>query len=238
MRIIVIIYDLLPLYISIRYVSSTCVQERLARLLQRADRDRGEGKFPATRCGSAARDSIEGLLRGEHAAAIDQKAYLYRAAQNHLISEIRRQSRHEALPLHELSNDEHPLQHDPDAALRTAEQDRRLYSGRNRAQITIDAQFGRKVYEAGIAASSGKITCTVFTHVVRMQQSSQSIRRYWIAVFHPLPYSDFQSSRISSGFFRSPRFFCNRFVPVRHSRSFPRGNVAWMRFVPHRIRAI
>lgn len=35
-------------------------------------------------------DSIEGLLRGEHAAVIDQKAHLYRAAQNHLISEIRR----------------------------------------------------------------------------------------------------------------------------------------------------
>lgn len=69
----------------------------------------------------AAQDSIEGLLRGEHAAAIDQKAYLYRAAQNHLISEIRRQSRHEALPLHELSDDEHPLQHDPDVVLRTAE---------------------------------------------------------------------------------------------------------------------
>ena len=59
--------------------------------------------------------------RGEHATAIDQKAYKYRSAQNHLISEIRRQSRHDALPLHELSDDEHPLQHDPDAALRTAE---------------------------------------------------------------------------------------------------------------------
>ena len=69
----------------------------------------------------AAQDSIEGLLRGEHAAAIDQKAYLYRAAQNHLISEIRRQSRHEVLPLHELTNDEHLLQHDPGMALRAME---------------------------------------------------------------------------------------------------------------------
>lgn len=69
----------------------------------------------------AAQDSIEGLLRGEHAAAIDQKAYLYRAARNRLVDEIRRQSRHEVLPLHELSDDEHPLQHDPDVALRTEE---------------------------------------------------------------------------------------------------------------------
>jgi len=38
------------------------------------------------------------------------------------------------------------------------EQDRRLYSGRNRTQIAIDAQFGRKIYEAGNATSSGKIT--------------------------------------------------------------------------------
>lgn len=76
----------------------------------------------------AAQDSIEGLLRGEHAAAIDQKAYLYRVAQNRLISEIRRQSRHEALPLHELSDDEHPLQHDPDVALRTAELTQALHA--------------------------------------------------------------------------------------------------------------
>ncbi len=69
----------------------------------------------------AVQDSIEGLLRGDHAAALDQKAYLYRTAHNHLVSEIRRQSRHELLPLHELSEDELPAQHDPDAALRTAE---------------------------------------------------------------------------------------------------------------------
>ncbi len=69
----------------------------------------------------AAQDSIEGLLRGEHEAAIDQKAYLYRAAHNRLVSEIRRQSRQEVLPLHELMDVDHPLQHDPDVALRTAQ---------------------------------------------------------------------------------------------------------------------
>jgi len=46
---------------------------------------------------------------------------LCRAAQNRLVDEIRRQSRHEVLSLHELSDDEHPLQHDPDVALRTAD---------------------------------------------------------------------------------------------------------------------
>ena len=69
----------------------------------------------------AVQDSIEGLLRGEHAAALDQKAYLYRTAQNRLVSEIRRQARYEVLPLHELNEDEHPLQPDSDVALRTAE---------------------------------------------------------------------------------------------------------------------
>ena len=66
----------------------------------------------------AAQDSIEGLLRGEHAAALDQKAYLYRSAQNQLISEIRRQARQEFLPLHELHEDQHPVQSGPDSDLR------------------------------------------------------------------------------------------------------------------------
>lgn len=69
----------------------------------------------------AAQDSIEGLLRGEHAAALDQKAYLYRSAQNQLINEIRRQARHEVLPLHDLREDEHPVQSGPDSDLRMAQ---------------------------------------------------------------------------------------------------------------------
>ncbi len=69
----------------------------------------------------AAQDSIEGLLRGEHAAALDQKAYLYRSAQNQLINEIRRQARYEVLPLHDLREDEHPVQSGPDSDLRMAQ---------------------------------------------------------------------------------------------------------------------
>lgn len=69
----------------------------------------------------AAQDAIEGWLRGEHAAALDQKSYLYRTAHNRLVSEIRRQSRYVVLPLHELAENEHPRQHDSDEALRAAE---------------------------------------------------------------------------------------------------------------------
>lgn len=69
----------------------------------------------------AAQDSIEGLLRGEHAAALDQKAYLYRSAQNQLISEIRRQSRQELVALQDLHEDEHPVQPGPDSDLRMAQ---------------------------------------------------------------------------------------------------------------------
>jgi len=74
----------------------------------------------------AAQDSIERLLLGENAAVLDQRAYLYRTAQNRLVSEIRRQSRYKILSLHELSEDEHPVQPDPDVALRTAELTRAL----------------------------------------------------------------------------------------------------------------
>lgn len=69
----------------------------------------------------AAQDAIEGLLRGDRAAVLDQKAYLYRTARNRLVSEIRRQSRHDTRALHELAEDEHPVHSDPDMAVRTAE---------------------------------------------------------------------------------------------------------------------
>ena len=69
----------------------------------------------------AAQDSIEGLLRGEHSAALDQKAYLYRSAHNQLVSEIRRRARHELVPLKDLHEDEHPLQPGPESDLRMAE---------------------------------------------------------------------------------------------------------------------
>lgn len=76
----------------------------------------------------AAQDAIETALRGDHTAVLDQKSYLYRTAQNRLISDIRRQSRHDVLPLHDLTEDEHPSLHDPDAALRTAELTRALHA--------------------------------------------------------------------------------------------------------------
>lgn len=66
----------------------------------------------------AAQDVMAHMLANTRAAALDAKSYLYRAAQNRLISEIRRQSRHPEMSLESLSADDHPLLHDPEAGVR------------------------------------------------------------------------------------------------------------------------
>ena len=66
----------------------------------------------------AAQDVMAHMLTDTRAAALDAKSYLYRSAQNRLISEIRRQSRHPETSLESLSADDYPLLHDPEAGVR------------------------------------------------------------------------------------------------------------------------
>ncbi|OZI30736.1 RNA polymerase subunit sigma-70 [Bordetella genomosp. 10] len=69
----------------------------------------------------AAQESIIGVMAQDHAAALNPRAYLYRAANNRLVSEIRRQSRHETVSLEALADHDHPLLANPDADLRASE---------------------------------------------------------------------------------------------------------------------
>ncbi len=66
----------------------------------------------------AVQNSVMNFLGKGTTAILDQKAYLYRSSQNQLINEVRRQSRHQAIALEDLSEDNHPLFSDPDGDLR------------------------------------------------------------------------------------------------------------------------
>lgn len=66
----------------------------------------------------AAQEAATRMLSDAPSAVLNPEGYLYRATQNRLINEIRRQSRHDAIPLEALADDEHPLLLDPDADLR------------------------------------------------------------------------------------------------------------------------
>lgn len=69
----------------------------------------------------AAHDVVANMLRNGDAAVLDPKAYLYGASQNRLKGEMRRQSRREQLSLDELTDAEHPVQSDPESAIRAAQ---------------------------------------------------------------------------------------------------------------------
>jgi len=69
----------------------------------------------------AAQESIINVMAQDPAATLNPKAYLYRAANNRLVSEIRRQSRHETVSLEALADHEHPLLASPDADARASE---------------------------------------------------------------------------------------------------------------------
>ena len=66
----------------------------------------------------AAQDVMAHLLSDGNVAAVAPKSYLYRATQNRLISEIRRQERHPQTSLEMLAAEDHPLLHDPEAGVR------------------------------------------------------------------------------------------------------------------------
>ncbi|NYT68860.1 RNA polymerase sigma factor [Pusillimonas noertemannii] len=69
----------------------------------------------------AAHDVVVNLLKNGDAAVLDQKAYLYGASQNRLAGEFRRQRRNETVSLDALAEEDHPLLHDPESAIRTAQ---------------------------------------------------------------------------------------------------------------------
>ena len=66
----------------------------------------------------AAQDVMAHMLANTRAAALDAKSYLYRAAQNRLISEIRRQARHDEVSLEAWAADDPAQWHDPESNAR------------------------------------------------------------------------------------------------------------------------
>lgn len=69
----------------------------------------------------AAQDAIMRILSDKRASIQDPKAYLFRAAQNQLVSEIRKQSRHEQTSLETLLEHEHPQASDVSAVVQTSQ---------------------------------------------------------------------------------------------------------------------
>jgi RNA polymerase sigma factor (sigma-70 family) len=66
----------------------------------------------------ATHDVVVGVLEGDGTAALNQRAYLHRSVHNGLADSYRRQRIIDTVPLHELAEDEHPLQTDVDSAVR------------------------------------------------------------------------------------------------------------------------
>lgn len=69
----------------------------------------------------AAQDAIMRILSDKRASIQDPKAYLFRAAQNQLVSEIRKQSRHEQTSLETLLEHEHPQASDVSSVVQTSQ---------------------------------------------------------------------------------------------------------------------
>jgi len=66
----------------------------------------------------AAQDVMAGLLRGGPGGVMNGKSYLYRAVQNRLVSEIRRQTRQDEVALEAWAADDPAQWHDPESSVR------------------------------------------------------------------------------------------------------------------------
>jgi RNA polymerase sigma factor (sigma-70 family) len=67
----------------------------------------------------ATHDVIVGMLEGQGEAAINPRAYLHRSVHNGLADTYRRQKVLDVVPLHELTEDQHPLSADADIQIGT-----------------------------------------------------------------------------------------------------------------------
>ncbi|AUA57404.1 Probable RNA polymerase sigma factor fecI [Achromobacter spanius] len=69
----------------------------------------------------ALQDAAVGLLKSDGGHILEPRAYLYRASMNSLAGNARREARLPTLPLHEISEDDHPRDVDSGAAVRAAQ---------------------------------------------------------------------------------------------------------------------
>lgn len=69
----------------------------------------------------ATHDAVLGILKNNSAGILDQRAYLFRASQNRLYGEVRRQARQDIISLDCLAEADHPQLHDPDSAIRVSQ---------------------------------------------------------------------------------------------------------------------
>lgn len=69
----------------------------------------------------ATHDVIANMLEGDASIIRDRRAYMHRSVYHGLVTRHRKQVREHAVPLHELSEVDHPAQDDPDAGIRVAQ---------------------------------------------------------------------------------------------------------------------
>lgn len=69
----------------------------------------------------ATHDVVVNMLEGEASVIRDRRAYLHRSVYHGLVTRHHKQVREQAIPLHELTEAEHPAQDDPESSLRAAQ---------------------------------------------------------------------------------------------------------------------
>lgn len=131
----------------------------------------------------AAHDAIVGMLESDTAAIANPRAYLHRSTANGLISRYRREQSLPMSPLHELSEDDHPVVEDVEAAASFSQLSQALTESLNELPAVCQQVFawhrveGRTVPE--IASRMGLSVSMVEKHLTRtMRHLHQCLQRF------------------------------------------------------------
>ncbi|TFL11532.1 sigma-70 family RNA polymerase sigma factor [Pusillimonas caeni] len=131
----------------------------------------------------AAHDAIAGMLERDGAVIANPRAYLHRSTSNGLAGRYRREQAFPAAPLHELSEAEHPVVDDVEAAARLAQLTRALAEALDELPLACQQVFawhrieGRTMPE--IAARMGLSVSTVEKYLTRtMRHLHRRLQRF------------------------------------------------------------
>lgn len=116
----------------------------------------------------ATHDVIANMLDGDASVIRDQRAYLHRSVYHGLVTRHHKQVREQAIPLHELAEDEHPAQDDPESSLRTAQLSEALLKALNELPVPCQQVFAWHRLE-------GWTVPEIATH---MRLSSSTVEKY------------------------------------------------------------
>lgn len=131
----------------------------------------------------ATHDAIVGMLESDAAAIANPRAYLHRSAANGLIGRYRREQSVPMSPLHELSEEEHPVVDDVEAVASFAQLSQALTESLNELPPVCQQVFawhrieGRTVPE--IASRMGLSVSMVEKHLTRtMRHLHRRLQRF------------------------------------------------------------